>query len=114
MSDGAKNRQEEIEDRKQWRTISRRTTTLTITYNNGARRLFWFEEPEGFRPEEGRLPAGVILHGPFRTEAEVKKHIPCCAVANRRRCNHCGLSQFGSHSPPSITLHCGPSIESRM
>jgi len=43
--------------------------------NNGARRLFWFEEPEGFRPEEGRLPAGVILHGPFRTEAEVKKHI---------------------------------------
>jgi hypothetical protein len=75
MSDGAKSRQEEIEDRKQWRTISRRTTTLTITYNNGARRLFWFEEPEGFRPEEGRLPAGVILHGPFRTEAEVKKDI---------------------------------------
>jgi len=31
------------EDRKQWRTISRRITTLTITDNNGARRLFWFE-----------------------------------------------------------------------
>jgi hypothetical protein len=57
MSDGAKSRQEEIEDRKQWRTISRRTTTLTITDNNGARRLCWFEEPEGFRPEEGRSPA---------------------------------------------------------
>ena len=48
------------EDRKQWRPISRRITTLTITDNNGARRLFWFEEPEGFRPEEGGLPAGVI------------------------------------------------------
>jgi hypothetical protein len=43
--------------------------------NNGARRLFWFEESEGFRSEEGGLPAGVILDGPFRTEAEVKKHI---------------------------------------
>ena len=75
MSDGAKSRQEEIEDRKQRRAISRRITTLTITDNNGARWLFWFEEPEGFRSEEGGLPAGVILHGPFRTEAEVKKHI---------------------------------------
>src|SRR5262245_61584179 len=72
MSDGAKSRQEEIEDRRKWRTINRRITTLAITDNNGARRLFWFAEPEGSRPEEGRLPAGVT---PFRTEAEVRKRI---------------------------------------
>jgi hypothetical protein len=27
------------------------------------------------RPQTMALPAGVILDGPFRTEAEVKKHI---------------------------------------
>jgi hypothetical protein len=48
MSDGAKSRQEEIEDRKQWRTISRRITTLTITDNNGRSTALLVRGARGF------------------------------------------------------------------
>ncbi len=34
--------------------------------------LYWFKEPEGFAREDG-LPEGVEVHGPFKTEAEVKE-----------------------------------------
>jgi hypothetical protein len=60
---------------EQWRTIRKRTTTITVTSKDGRQKLFWFEEPEGFRLEEGRLPPDVPLHGPFDTEAEVRSDI---------------------------------------
>jgi len=50
-----------------------RATTLTAVGEDGRRHLYWFEEPEGFSPENG-LPPGVTLHGPFETDAEVKEH----------------------------------------
>src|SRR5262249_14741403 len=49
----------------------RRSPSRTITALDGS---FGSRSPRGFRSEEGRLPAGGSLR-PFRTEAEVKKHI---------------------------------------
>jgi hypothetical protein len=48
-----------------------RTETITDTHTG---LLYWFEVPEGFSFEkEQRPPPNVELHGPFKTDAEVKE-----------------------------------------
>jgi hypothetical protein len=60
-------------------TIKARTVTVTVTLTTGERQLYWFEEPPDWRggipPFEDILRTRVTLHGPFKTQAEVKKDI---------------------------------------
>jgi hypothetical protein len=49
------------------------TGTATIVDDDGQRWFYWFEKPEGLREGEP-LPPDVTLHGPFKTEAELKEH----------------------------------------
>ena len=63
--------------------INARTVSVVLT--TGERALYWFEEPEGFSPEDGQRVLdwitglrddgpGVGLWGPFQTEAEVSEN----------------------------------------
>ena len=44
--------------------------TQTVVAAGG---FYWFEIPAGWREEDGTLRS-VTLHGPFRSDAEVKKN----------------------------------------
>jgi len=62
-------RRAEAARKRKWGTAADIITHTITVHPTGE--LYWFEAPEGFSPEEGRLPPGVILHGPFKTHAEV-------------------------------------------
>jgi hypothetical protein len=60
------------------------TKTVAVTLTTGEKRLYWFEEPDGYSSADGeRLLAwmrgeragspGVKLFGPFKTDAEVRE-----------------------------------------
>jgi hypothetical protein len=50
--------------------------------------LYWFECPEKFSLEKDGLPPGAALHGPFKTQAEVKASPHLILLANAQGRNH--------------------------
>jgi hypothetical protein len=46
--------------------------TQTITHRDTGQ-LYWFETTVGFSFEENGVPPDAVLHGPFRTHAEVEE-----------------------------------------
>jgi hypothetical protein len=68
-------------------------TTIAVVDDVGHQHLYWFETPEGFRPEDG-LPPGATLHGPFATEAEVAKHQRVALLGQQ-----CEISEGGAWDP---------------
>jgi hypothetical protein len=57
---------------------------VSVVLTTGERQLYWFEEPEGFSPEDGQRVLdcitglrddgpGVELLGPFQTDTEVRE-----------------------------------------